>query len=154
MSHFEQNAVSRAIWPWTAGAVLAADQKKMPRPMRALIQCVVMVVIALLLYFWIKHELFATIILVLAGVVLISGVAVPPVFDAIERFGHFLGKIVSHALTWILLVPFYYLCFAVGHFFMTLRGKDPMCREFPTSQASYWVDRPAIKNLDYYRKQH
>ena len=154
MSHFEQNAVSRVVWSWTAEAAVNAERKNMPRPMRALIQSVVMVIIALLMFFWIKHEVLATIIIILAGVVLISGVAIPPVFNAIERFGRFLGKIVSKGLTWILLLPFYYICFAVGHFFLVLRGKDPMCREFPTKQDTYWVKRPTIKNLDHYRKQH
>jgi hypothetical protein len=126
----------------------------MARPLRALVQSMVMLVIALLLFFWLHHELFAKVVITLAGVVLISGLAVPPVFHAIERFGQWLGLIVARGLTWILLVPFFYLCFATGAFILKLRGKDPMCRECPSRKETYWVPRPPVTDMSHYRKQH
>jgi hypothetical protein len=113
-----------------------------------------MLVIAGLLYWWKPEHFTWKVVLVLAAVVLVSGLFIPPVFRGIERFGQVLGRGVSVGLTWGLLVPFYYLCFVPGRFFLLLRGKDPLHRQVPTDVSSYWIPRPPVRSLAQYTKQH
>lgn len=154
MSEFEQNSVSKVIWPWKEQESGPANGKGMPHWVRALIQTAVMVVIASILYFWAKHQLMGTIVYSLAGIVLVSGLIVPPVFNAIERFGKALGHYVATGLTWVLLVPFFYIVFAPAHALQRMRGKDPLCRSCPTQEKTYWIPRPPVTDVSHFRKQH
>ena len=124
------------------------------RYVRATIQFTVMIIIGLVLYFKFDHIVMGRIVFGLAVIVLVSGLCIPPVFHAIERFGRALGHGAATGLTWLLLVPFFYIVFVPARFFLKLRGKDPLCRAFPTQEATYWVPRPPVENLDHYRKQH
>ncbi len=75
--------------------------------------------------------------------------SVPP--SVKESAGQSLGRLISHVLTWVLLVPFFYLCFTPGRLILILRKKDPLHRQCPSSETSYWVTRPPIADLDQYR---
>ncbi len=155
MATFEQNAVSKVVWRWTETA--APKPAGMPRQAKAFIQFLVMAAIGALFYFFPRahpHRVMAYIVFSLAGIVLFSGLFIPPLFKLIERFGAWLGRIVGTGLTYLLLVPFFYLAFAPAHFFLNLRGKDPMCRAVPTSATTYWVPRPPISGPEHFRKQH
>jgi len=87
----------------------------------------------------------------LAAVVLVLGLFIPPAFQAVQRaLGRF-GAWVGAALTWLLLVPFFYLVFMPGHFIMQVLKKDPLqLRE--ASAASCWSERPPLKP-DHFKKQ-
>jgi hypothetical protein len=113
-----------------------------------------MLIIVFFLYTWKPDHVMWRIVLGLAGVVLVGGLLIPPVFHAIERFGQALGRWAAAGLTWGLLVPFYYLCFVPGRCFLARRGKDPMHRAFPTNKVSYWIPRPPVRGPGQYRKQH
>ena len=78
---------------------------------------------------------------------------VPPAFAAIEGFGKKLGVWVGTGLTYLLLVPFFYLVFVPGRLVLALMGKDPMQREFPTKEASCWSPRRTKMDEAHYRKQ-
>jgi hypothetical protein len=88
-----------------------------------------------------------------SGVLLISGLFIPPVFNRIEQFGRWFGKGVGIAITWILLVPVFYLLFVPGRLILMVRGIDPMCRKFPTAAPTYWVPRKPVTNLEEYKRQ-
>jgi hypothetical protein len=151
MADYEQNAVSRAVWQWQASA---AEPEVRNRPKQALIQFVVMVIISLVLFFAFDKVIMSRVVGGIAVVTLISGLFIHPVFDAIERFGATVGKHVSTGVTWLLLVPFFYIVFVPGRLIHHITGKDPLCRRFPTANTTYWVRRPPVENVDQYRKQH
>ncbi|NIP18141.1 MAG: hypothetical protein GWM87_08275, partial [Xanthomonadales bacterium] len=73
-----------------------------------------MLLIAWFLYAKLHHVLMSKVIVALAALVLISGLFLPRVFNAIERGGRRLGFWVGTGLTWILLVPFFYVVFVPG----------------------------------------
>jgi hypothetical protein len=100
------------------------------------------------------REIGASIVWGLAVLVVGGGLFYPPLFRGFERFGMKLAKWVAAGLTWGLLVPFYYLCFLPGRAVLTLIGKDPMNRQFPTEARTYWIPRQPIPSLDQYKKQH
>lgn len=104
--------------------------------------------------FWgLEHRAVGIVAWGLAAVVLVSGFFIPPVFAAIERFGKRLGQWVGVGLTWGLLTPFYYLCFVPMHLGLVLKGKDPLHRQVPTDESTYWTPRKPVPNMAQYRKQ-
>ena len=148
------NSVYSVVWPWREKMADRPAVKKVENPRKnAAIQAAVMVVIGFLIYRWLGHKTMGMIVWGLATVVLVSGFFIPPVFFAIERFGKWLGKWVGEGLTWGLLTPFYYLCFFPANMMLKLKGKDPLHREFPTNEPTYWIPRKPVKDVSQYRKQ-
>jgi hypothetical protein len=85
---------------------------------------------------------------------LITGFLVPALFNRIEKIGQELGRVVSVAITWILLVPMFYLVFVPGRLILKLNNIDPMCRQFPTNALTYWVPRKPVADVDNYKRQY
>ncbi len=153
MSSYQQNVVSKTVWPWQEELGTKNDSTGLPRPARACIQVVVMLIIGGILT-WAEKTIMSYIVFSLAGIVLVCGLFIPPAFSAIERFGKALGHYVATGLTWILLVPFFYLCFVPARLIMHLRGKDPLTRACPTNNNTYWIKRKPVDNVNHYKRQH
>ena len=96
----------------------------------------------------------AAIVTGISTVVLICGLFIPPAFLAIEKFGLKLGEWVATSLTWILLVPFFYICFVPGRIIISLAGKDPLNLKFSSTAKTYWVPRIPVNDIARYGKQH
>jgi hypothetical protein len=109
--------------------------------------------VAGLVFLLIGKLLAAKVLWGVSGVLLISGLFIPPVFNRIEQFGRWFGKGVGIAITWILLMPVFYLLFVPGRLILMVRGIDPMCRKFPTAAPTYWVPRKPVTNLEEYKRQ-
>jgi hypothetical protein len=153
MSTFIQNDISRTVWPWQAAG--SSDGKKETGFFRRLvIQVAVMTGIGWLFCCPLGHAVMGYIVWGAALIVLLSGLFFPPVFSGIERFGKRLGWGAAVGLTWLLLVPFFYIVFVPIRLISRLKGNDPLCRKFPTNLPTYWIARPPVKNVEHYRKQH
>lgn len=154
MSNYQQNQVSKLVWPWLDPQRGKPVKKPLPRQVRAAIQAVITAGISGLLFLWRPEHPMWRFVLGFSGVVVFSGLFVPPVFLAIEKFGHWFGKNVAIGLNYICLVPFFYLCFTPIRIWHLLTGKDPLALKFPSDLKTYWVPRPPLRNMDQYRKQH
>ena len=121
---------------------------------RATIQFLVAGSIALLLFFLCKKPVMACIVSGIAIVILVCGLFIPPAFKAIEHFGKKLGEWVATGLTWLLLVPFFYLCFVPARIIMALRGKDPLNLKLSSKAQTYWVPHKPMTDIERYQKQH
>ncbi len=117
-----------------------------------LIQAFVPAVVGLL-FLVLKRPVASMVLCGVSAVVLISGLFIPPVFCRIEQFGRWFGKWVGMIITWVLMVPVFYLVFLPGRLILKARGIDPMCRKFPTDLKTYWVPRKPVTNLDDYKRQ-
>lgn len=127
----------------------------MSRQAKAVIQAAVMLTVGGLVWHFFDHRIMPMILAFLAGLMLVGGFLVPPIFEGFERFGLLLAKWLGTGVTYLLLVPFYYLVFAVGRLILKLRGIDPMDRVFPQpDKTTFWEPRPAVASMDQYRKQH
>lgn len=145
-----QRQVLDAVWSWLDSGVDAKRREVAQRVRRSQMQALVMAVVALVLVKWLDHRLAGYIVLGLAIVVMISGRQLPAVFRQIERAQHALTHVVTHAFTWILLTPFFYLCFGGGHLILWLRRRDPLARAWERDQPSYWRSPPP--RADYHRQ--
>jgi len=96
----------------------------------------------------------ACILFAMAGIVLISAFFLHALYDGFERCVTRIVFAAGVALTWILLVPFFFLCFASGHLILWLRRKDPLNREFPTNEQTYWTPRAPVDDLESYKRQY
>jgi len=144
--------VARVVWPWRTAAIKPGAGRLSHR-WRAVIQAALIAAVASLFRF-IGHRYGISLFLYcLSAAVLISGLFIPPVFNAFEQAGRWLGKWVGVGLTWLLLIPFYYLCVFPGRLVLLLLGKDPMCRRWERQRDSYWMDRkPAAP--EFYTRQY
>lgn len=131
---FEQNLVSKVVWPWTDPQ---PDATTKPHEKNWLQGTIVLCVAALVR--WGLHASAMSAVVAGVGLVLlVTGLFAPPVFHAIDRFMKRLGRWVGGVTTWILLVPFFYLVFFPARIALLLRKRDPMQRQFPAPVASCW----------------
>lgn len=154
MTSYEQNRVSRAVWPWASPPGSTPPPQGMSPRRKVLITTPIALLIAYGMYRW-KHHLAApAAITVVALSICFCGLFVPPAFAAIERgFARF-GALVGTLLTWLLLTPTFYLIFAGGHLLLWMSRKDPLNRACPSREPTYWVDRPPVTRKNYYLSQH
>ena len=114
-----------------------------------------MLAVAALIHRYTGHVVMPLVVVALAALVLLGGLAVPPIFRAFERFGVALARGVSAGLTWGLLTPFFYLVFGAGRLVLLATGSDPLRVRFPApDRATFWEPRKPVRNMDQYRKQH
>ncbi|MCX6993356.1 MAG: hypothetical protein NT011_09480 [Kiritimatiellaeota bacterium] len=90
----------------------------------------------------------------LSAVVIVSGFLIPALFRALEWAGQWLGRMAGIGLTWLMLIPFFYLCFAPARMILALMGKDPMHRHFEPKRNSYWVDHKPPAAPQPYTRQY
>ena len=147
------NRVSQTVWPWreTVSRSAAVPTHGNVKG-RILLQTSMMAIVAGL-FFYRHHPIPGTILGSLAGLLLISGLFIPSFFLGFEKAGRKFGQWVATGVTWLLLVPFYYLCFVPGRIVILLTGKDPLTRQFPSKATTFWVPRPPVKDPAQYRKQ-
>ncbi|MBP7830778.1 MAG: hypothetical protein KA248_12775 [Kiritimatiellae bacterium] len=150
---YEQGEVSSVVWPWTRTKA-ADDPAAAARALRhkAVIQALVTAIIGAVIYFLFKHALAAHIVWGIAAFVLVTGLLVQPVFRAVDRFMQKFGVAVGTGLTYLLLVPFFYLVFMPGRMLMRILGKDPLQLARATECPSCWSVRKPLKP-DHFKKQ-
>lgn len=141
-------------WKWKASGITPPSRQPMSIRAKACIQAPIMALVGWAMFHFFHHLIVPMIIWSLAGLVLIGGLFIPPIFHGFERFGAWLAKGVTVLLNWVLLVPFYFLCFLPGRILLKIRGIDPMDREFPSNKASFWIPHKPVTDMKQYRKQH
>ena len=148
-----QETVQQTVWPWRAVPAGKPAAKKPNRGM-AVAQAVALLAVAALLYWRFHRPVPAAGLTVAALVMLVAAFLIPPLHAAIQRAAAAVTRWVSNGLTWVLLTPFFYLCFMPGNWILRLLRKDPLCRQFPTPAPTYWRPRPPVKDLAQYRKPY
>jgi len=113
---------------------------------RATIQFLITAAIAVVLFALLKHTVPAVIVGTISVVVLISGLFFPSFFIRIEKLGKVLGTWMGIGVTWLLLVPLFYLVFFPGRLILLLMKKDPLDRKFPSPAKTCWSEKKARAN--------
>ncbi len=99
------------------------------------------------------HRIAGETVLAAGVVVVISGWFVPRVFRWVERLGGFIARGLGVVMTWVLLVPFYYVCFVLGRIMFALSHQDPLQLRSSVNRPTFWVARQSTANVDRYQKQ-
>jgi hypothetical protein len=148
-----QSSVSAAIWRWAEPAKKGRPVvTPLQRKRRAVVQACVAGMAGSLLLFVFHHRVAGTIVLCIGAIVLVTGLFIPPLFEALERMGQKLAAGVGIGLTYALMVPFFYLCFLPGHLLLNLLKKDPLRLRFEKAKETYWSPRAPV-GVDRFRKQ-
>lgn len=119
---------------------------------RAAIQAAVMGGVALLLFLFVSRVM-AGVVVGVGMVVLTTGFCFPKVFLAIHRGQKTFGSWVGTALTWLLMVPFFYLAFVPARVVLILKRKDPLKRSFPSPGTTMWVKHDGPRPPEQYERQ-
>jgi hypothetical protein len=120
---------------------------------RTIIQSAIVDIAALLFIFIFRN--------IIAGIILFAISTIFLTFSLINRqFAGFMEKAqdvvikaVSTLVTFLLLVPFYYLCFVPGRIVGLLLGKDPLERKFPTNETTYWHPYSGSIDPEHWKRQ-
>jgi hypothetical protein len=138
-----------AVWPWRR----RAERKPKGVWKKALLQSVVAALVASLM-FYLGHFLVAVTIWIIAGVLIITGTLMIPVYKKIEAFGQKLGKYAAFLLSWLLLCPFYFLFF----YPLALLSRGKTRKNFSSYSSetpnSYWIARPVESSIENYKRQY
>ncbi|MFC1497552.1 hypothetical protein ACFLS1_03640 [Verrucomicrobiota bacterium] len=89
-----------------------------------------------------------------ATFILLSGCFVPPLYFRLKKIISILAKAIGIAFSWVLLLPFFYICFTFGRICLLLSGKDPLKRKFSAGARTYWEPRKPVKDLEHYKRQY
>lgn len=111
------------------------------------------IVAGIFLYF--GKEIMAGVVGSIATVLLLLAHFLPSAHRAVERFFGVLGHWMGAAISWVLLVPFFYITCTIMRIGHLLLRKDPMNRGFDPQVDSYWIDvEPAPMTEASYKRQY
>lgn len=149
-----RRAVARTVWPWREKEPLAAHAAAGGPRKRAALEFAIGAAVGLVFLRLLGKPWLGAVVLALATLTLVGGFLVPPLYSGFHRFGVRLGSWAGIAVSWLVLVPFFYIFFGLGHAFLTLRGKDPMRRAFDPAMKSYWCERTQNNDPARYKHQY
>jgi hypothetical protein len=145
--------VTAVVWRWKESApVNTGKHHSKPAP-RAVIQAAVVAGIGWL-FLRRGHNGMAIFLLAMGAFLFVSGLFIPWLFLAVEKFGKKFGQWVAGALTWLLLMPTFFIVFFPGRLLLWILGKDPMHLRFPSREETYWVPRPPVEKIEQYSRQY
>lgn len=149
-SDYSQNKVSEAIWPWQE---LGPGRKKaLPGLTFSVLTLLAGWIIGSILYFY-NHTSIAIAAFSISTFVFIASRFFPKIYWFIEGVFQKFSSLVGSFLTWIFLLPFFYICFPVGKLVHILKKKDPMHREFDSEATSYWQSCKKRDSVEDYKRQ-
>ena len=155
MAEFEQNRVSKTTWNWTGSEDPAAAKSRSGHDRKkVLITTPIALGIAYCVHRFLHHTTMAFIIVGIALFIAFSAFCLPGVYRGIDGFFQKFARWVGVAMTWILLVPAFFILFIPGRILFLLGGKDPLRLKFLPEEASYWIPHRGVTRDDHYRKQH
>ena len=146
------NRVIGAIWQWRDRAKREEAEQVRKRLRWALIQFVVMLAVGGMLIL-LRFVLSGAIFLCIACASIACARMAPGIYDALDRVIAAIVDTVRLVLTWLLLVPFFYLCFLSGRLVLLILDRDPMRRKFPSVERTYWIPRPP-RRPDHFERQY
>jgi hypothetical protein len=148
MPWYDQKPVSQAVWPWPRPPTSPPRSRIKP----VVFACIGWLVAALLFFGW-HHRVMPAIVVVLSTLTLVGGLWIPSLHDALQRALRGFGRAVGQTLTYLTLVPFFYLVFPLARLGLRLRGRDPMARQFPAEEASCWKNVRPRSDREAMRRQ-
>ncbi|MFA7159560.1 MAG: hypothetical protein WC299_09680 [Kiritimatiellia bacterium] len=149
----KQVILSEPAWKWHYNLNRPAAGKNY-RAIRLIIQTAIAFTAASVLAFIFHRILLAEIAAGIGLINLFCGLFLPRAHAKIEKYAALFAFLVGQCITWMLLVPFYYLCFLPARLILALAGRDPMKRTWDTSAPTYWDKKQDIQDKERITKQY
>jgi hypothetical protein len=148
----DKNKTQDMVWQWDQPEI-AANKEQNIHKKGAWVQFTLMFSVALV--FLLFHRIVISVIIFFLSFVILVGIFIaPPVLRFFNKAGKILAELTGRLLTYLLLVPFYFLCFFPGRIILFMLGKDPMKRKLDHSSSTYWVEKKQTEEIDHYKVQY
>jgi hypothetical protein len=133
-----------AIWRWRASDLSGAPEVSAARlRITGLLQAAVGVAFGLASYLW-WSPIVAGLALTLATVILLTALASPTgLYAAVQRLFLATGRVVGRGMTWVVMVPLFYLVFFPFGLLLRRGRRDQLKRFFDRDVPTYWERRPS-----------
>ena len=154
MSEKHQNSGSGQKWKWWYNSRQAKQERRHPGINRILVQSLVAFAIAALIAFKFQRVVFAGIVAGIGLFMLLCGLFFPRLHQRIERVINKIAFGLGQGLTWLLLVPFFFICFLPGRILLILTKRDPMKRAWDPSAPTYWDAKHDLQSNERMTKQY
>ena len=150
----KKNIISGPAWKWGYQRNQSAAKRHGSGLGKLIFQATIAFAVAALFAFVFHRVLLAAIVAGIGLIILICGLFIPGLYSAFERIIGIFAIGVGQVLTWLLLVPFYYLCFLPARIILSLMKRDPMKRAQDSSAPTYWDKRQDIQDTNRMTKQY
>ena len=154
MSPKHPNSEAGQKWKWWYNSRQSTREKQRPGINRILAQSLVAFAIAALIAFKFQRVVFAGIVAGIGLFMLLCGLLLPGLHKRIERVMNTIAVGLGQGLTWLLLAPFYFICFLPGRILLLLAKRDPMKRAWIPSAPTYWTIKSELQSNDRMTKQY
>jgi len=144
---------SAAIWRWRAPDPQAASTAPAPRlRLRGSLQALAGAAFGLACW-WFGSRTIATLAFALASLVLLSALASPTgLYAALQRFFDASGRVIGRAMTWIVMVPIFYLFFVPFGKLLRRGPRDRLHRAFDAQAETYWEPHTPMRSSSLERQ--
>jgi uncharacterized membrane protein len=148
---------SSVVWSWRGGdnEEHARAREAAAARQRGLLGGLIGLSLAAVFFFFLKRPVAASVIAAVALLFTLLALLAPlTAYKALTRALDRFGRVVATAVTWLLLTVLYFLLFLPLGWFLRLRGKLRVTRDFEPRRPSYWVSRENRTGTpDSYRRQ-
>lgn len=140
--------VQAVVWPWRAPAVAPGPRRSLAALLRAALPLLVAGAL------WrADRPLAAGLVAGVGSAVLLLALLLPAAHARLEHALQRLGYGVGTLVTWLLLVPVWWLCFVPGRLAFALAGKDPLQRALRRDASTYWLPKPPHARPNHWTRQ-
>jgi hypothetical protein len=142
---------SQAIWNWKSSDRNTKSAAARPPLTGPFIGLAVGATVAALFYYF-GHFIMTAVVAVISLSLFSCAVFYPRGYRVIQVFLQKFSFLVGQTLTWVLLMPFFYLGFSFGRLMQKMTGKDPMTRDLNQDSNSYWVAHQPVSDKEQYKR--
>ena len=76
-----------------------------------------------------------------------------PILQGIDTIGNVFARGIGRGLTWLLLIPCFYIVFGLGRLCLIIVRKDLLKRKWSPQAETYWCDRSNVEAPPRYQEQ-
>jgi hypothetical protein len=151
-SQHQEEAVAKSIWKWNQEAPVTRTHFWTLRK-HGLFPMLMLALVYFVLRHHFHHPKAALIPLALGTIILLITLFIPSWLLHIKKAVFKLGMAAASVVSFLLLVPFFYVILGILRLFMSLSAKDPMQRRLDRNAHSYWKPRESSVTLNNLERQ-
>ncbi len=130
-----------------------SGQGAYPHRKRFWLQTAGMTVAGILLFRFGDHRVIPFFLWSLTTLILAGLFFYDPILQGIDTIGNVFARGIGRGLTWLLLIPCFYIVFGLGRLYLIIARKDLLKRKWSPQATTYWCDRSNAKAPPRYQEQ-